>query len=181
MSSGDETPGVTRVYMEFVKHSCTLTELLEIANVSRTNKSALVELAKDICIGIDSIHELGILHNDIKCTKILVKRSCRTQPSPKAIFIDFGLASELDGITMSLDNRSRYPQYAPELFVGEHSSVRSDIFSKGYVLCLINEIVGSTLLGKISKACRLKNPAGRPNMGQILKGIDTVLVSEFVT
>ena len=29
MSSGAETPGVTRVYMEFVKYSCTLTQLLE--------------------------------------------------------------------------------------------------------------------------------------------------------
>ena len=29
MSGGAETPGVTRVYMEFVKYSCTLTQSLE--------------------------------------------------------------------------------------------------------------------------------------------------------
>ena len=44
VSGEDETPEVTRVYMEFVKkNSCTQFQLLDIANVCRTNTLALVE------------------------------------------------------------------------------------------------------------------------------------------
>ena len=95
MSDEDETSGETRLYMEFVKRNrCTLSQLLEIANVSITNKLALVELAIYICIDNKSINELGILHNDIRGSSILVKRSSQTHQY-KAIFIYFGLRPNL--------------------------------------------------------------------------------------
>ena len=181
ISEETEIPGMTRIYMEYIAKSCTLTRLLQKSHGSGS-KRAIVELARDICIAVNDIHIQGILHNDIKRDNILIQQSSQTKQY-RATFIDFGLASELDGVTMDLtpDKQPIFPHYAPELFYGAHSSIKSDIFSLGYVISLVNEKVGSPFLDKIGKICRLRNPARRPNMDLILKGIDAVLISEVLT
>ena len=78
ISEETEIPGMTRIYMEYIAKSCTLTRLLQKSHGSG-GKRAIVELARDICTAVNDIHIQGILHNDIKKDNVLIQPSSQTQ------------------------------------------------------------------------------------------------------
>ena len=103
----------------------------------------ILQLAIDICEGLDAAHELGITHRDLKPSNILLTSSGH------ACIADFGLAHTradaavplqlLNGISLSQRDSissSGTPRYmSPEQAEGACTDARTDIYSLGLILC----------------------------------------------
>ncbi len=96
-------------------------------------------IAIDVCEGLQSIHEAGIVHRDLKGRNImLTSRNCR----PCAVLMDFGIAhrvSQLSGETSTaLTRRGAIvgtPDYmAPEQFEGRDVTPATDVYALGIVI-----------------------------------------------
>ena len=88
-----------------------------------------LELAVEICEGIEYAHDHGVIHRDIKPANIFLTAAGRVK------ILDFGLArlitSELTNSNMMMGTLN---YMAPEQVRGERADHRSDIFSTGVVL-----------------------------------------------
>lgn len=99
-----------------------------IRRVGRFPQDKGVEIARQICAGLASAHEQGLLHRDLKPANILMDGRGRIR------IADFGLAS-VAGEVQGSDARSGTPAYmAPEQLAGGEPTVKSDIYSMGLVL-----------------------------------------------
>jgi len=114
--------------MEYVEGS-TLKKLIENKNEPLTVKKVL-EIAIQICEGLEEAHEKGIVHRDIKSDNIMMTSKGQIK------IMDFGLA-KLKGasrITMAGSTVGTAAYMSPEQAQGEDVDQRSDIFSLGVVL-----------------------------------------------
>ena len=112
-------------------------ELVEGEYLSDFLKDASREVIVDIFVqlarALDYIHALGLLHEDIKPTNVLVQR--RADGLPRAKLIDFGLARMLRAPDNTPDDDEARvvlgtPGYsAPEKVRGDRTDGRSDIYS----------------------------------------------------
>lgn len=88
-----------------------------------------LELATELCEGIEYAHNHGVIHRDIKPANIFLTATGATK------ILDFGLArlitSELTNSNMMMGTLN---YMAPEQVRGERADHRSDIFSTGVVL-----------------------------------------------
>src|SRR5260370_23981283 len=89
------------------------------------------EIARQICAGLAQAHSQGVIHGDLKPGNILIVRAPR---SPiRAVITDFGIATlrPIVGAPV-IGGRGGTPDYmAPELFLGERSTVASDLYALG--------------------------------------------------
>jgi serine/threonine protein kinase/tetratricopeptide (TPR) repeat protein len=89
------------------------------------------EIARQICAGLAQAHRQGVIHGDLKPGNILIVRAPR---SPiRVVITDFGVATmkPIEGVPVT-GGRGGTPDYmAPELFLGEPSSVASDLYALG--------------------------------------------------
>ncbi len=114
--------------MEYVEGK-TLKKLVEQESESLSLKKVL-EIAIQICEGIDAAHEKGIVHRDIKSDNIMIT------PKGQVKVMDFGLA-KLKGasrLTQAGSTVGTAAYMSPEQAQGEDVDHRSDIFSFGVVL-----------------------------------------------
>ncbi|MGH9314654.1 MAG: protein kinase domain-containing protein, partial [Vicinamibacterales bacterium] len=111
-------------------------ELLEgedlLSRMARPEKMGIrrkVEVAADICCGLEYAHARGLIHRDIKPANIFITKTGTLK------ILDFGLArlmtSELTGSHMMMGTLN---YMAPEQIRGERIDHRADIFSVGVVL-----------------------------------------------
>ncbi|EPX62209.1 serine/threonine protein kinase [Cystobacter fuscus DSM 2262] len=90
----------------------------------------VLALARQLCAGLDFIHQRGCVHRDIKPGNIFVS------PGGHATLLDFGILWEHRGEELTRTGaRLGTPSYmAPEQARGEPVDSRADIFSLGLVL-----------------------------------------------
>ncbi|MGB0496220.1 MAG: protein kinase domain-containing protein [Kangiellaceae bacterium] len=118
--------------MEYVR-GMTLRYLID--NSGKLPYSAALRVARQLCEGLDCVHQLGILHRDIKAENVIL------EPSGNLKLMDFGIArtlkkSEIDKLDEGLFVGT--PSYAsPEQVQAGELGVASDIYSMGI---LFNEI-----------------------------------------
>jgi hypothetical protein len=118
-----EADGRVFLSMEFVDGEDLATLLRRIGRLPQDKG---VEIARQICAGLNAAHELGVLHRDLKPANIMLDGDGRTR------IADFGLAGLADDIK---DVQSGTPAYmAPEQLAGRGVSTASDVFSLGLVL-----------------------------------------------
>jgi serine/threonine-protein kinase len=105
-----------------------------LARPDRMSLARKVELAIEICEGLDYAHTRGVVHRDIKPANIFISTN------GTARILDFGLArlvtSELTNSNMMMGTMN---YMAPEQVRGERADHRSDIFSVGV---LFYELLG---------------------------------------
>lgn len=127
-----------------------------------------------IAFAVKQFHTMGMLLNDIKADNILLRPSATGSYDP--VFVDFGLASVGEGITLALEvtdaNRSKilkeYSHIAPEVLFGGETNVASDVFSLGKALSLVAEAFPVEALVNLISRCILWNVAERPSIDELI-------------
>ena len=120
-----ETNGRHFLSMEYIKGE-ELSSLLRRIGSLPIDKS--IQLARQICAGLNAAHDAGVLHRDLKPANIMI------DSEGNARILDFGLA----GLSEELPEgelAAGTPAYmAPEQLEGKEQTVKTDIYSLGLVL-----------------------------------------------
>ncbi|HEY8563472.1 MAG TPA: serine/threonine-protein kinase [Pyrinomonadaceae bacterium] len=120
-----ETRGRHFLSMEFIRGD-DLSSLLR--RIGRLPSDKAVEIARQLCLGLHSIHEAGILHRDLKPANVIIDNRGRAR------ITDFGIAG-FEGELKESEIRVGTPAYmSPEQITGREVSARSDIYSLGLLL-----------------------------------------------
>jgi serine/threonine protein kinase len=92
----------------------------------RVKPALAIAIIRACLAGLSALHRDGIVHNDLKPSNIMLKRSGNVK------LIDIGSALSLDDVP---DEIPCTPEYAaPEVLEGEPASPQSDLASLGYIL-----------------------------------------------
>jgi serine/threonine-protein kinase len=122
--------GVPYISMEYVR-GVTLRYLLQQAG--RLPFSAALRIARQLCMGLDAAHQMGVIHRDIKPENLIIEQS------GNAKLMDFGIARSAGRSDTGLTQPGTFlgtPNYAsPEQLSGMDLDTRSDIYSTGVMLC----------------------------------------------
>ncbi|MDQ1728804.1 MAG: eukaryotic-like serine/threonine-protein kinase [Pyrinomonadaceae bacterium] len=111
--------------MEYIKGE-ELSSLLR--RIGRLPADKAVQLARQICAGLNAAHDVGVLHRDLKPANIMI------DGDGNARITDFGLAGLAEEFAED-ELAAGTPAYmAPEQLNGEPFTVRSDIYSLGLLL-----------------------------------------------
>jgi serine/threonine protein kinase len=119
--------GVPFIVMEYVKGE-TVSDLLRRRR--RLAPAEAVALALQACAGLETAHEAGLVHRDIKPQNLLVT------PDGTLKIADFGMARSLDGtqLTQTGTVLGTAGYLAPEQAAGEQVNGTADIYALGAVL-----------------------------------------------
>ena len=116
--------GTAYMVMEFLEGR-TLEAELHTQPEHRFSEPRVVEMITTLVNALDTIHQKGIYHLDLKPANIMVKQD------GSIVLIDFGSAKQ----DFSKTTRAYTPAYAPpELFTGESLGPESDLFELGMML-----------------------------------------------
>jgi serine/threonine-protein kinase len=120
-----ETDGRHFLSMEYIKGE-ELSSLLRRIGSLPIDKA--IQLARQICAGLNAAHDAGVLHRDLKPANIMI------DGDGNARILDFGLA----GLSEELPENelaAGTPAYmAPEQLAGKGQTAGTDIYSLGLVL-----------------------------------------------
>ena len=87
-----------------------------------------LDIARQLCAGLQAAHELGVLHRDLKPANVMLDARGRVRIS------DFGLAA-VAGDVEAAELRAGTPAYmAPEQLDGRPATMRTDVYALGLVL-----------------------------------------------
>jgi serine/threonine-protein kinase len=124
-----EEPGLRFIAMEFI-------EGVDLRRYLRERVTLPLDEAFDVSIqvaeGLSAIHEVGIVHRDLKTPNIMRDAKGHVR------LMDFGIAKEVDGHTLGMTATGLVmgtPEYmSPEQARGERIDLRSDVYGVGVVI-----------------------------------------------
>jgi serine/threonine protein kinase len=124
--AGDEN-GVPFIVMEYVEGE-TVSDLLR--RRGRLEPAQAVALALQACAGLETAHEAGLVHRDIKPQNLLITLDGTLK------IADFGIARSLDGtqLTQAGTVLGTAGYLAPEQAAGAQVTAAADIYALGAVL-----------------------------------------------
>jgi serine/threonine protein kinase len=112
--------------MEFVEGESLRSVLNRFGGLPRRKA---VNLALQICSGLNEAHTQGIVHRDLKPENIMVDANGNVK------IMDFGIARSMEAATRMTGSMVGTPQYmAPEQVGGKPVDYRTDIYSLGLIL-----------------------------------------------
>jgi len=122
-----EEGGRPCIVMEYVEGE-TLSDLLR--RRGRLEPSEAVALALQACSGLETAHQAGLVHRDIKPQNLLLT------PEATLKIADFGIARSLDGtqLTEAGTVLGTAAYLAPEQAAGEPVTATADVYALGAVL-----------------------------------------------
>jgi len=125
-------------------------------------------LAVDIAEGMAFIHDLDMIHRDLKSPNVLVKRDPSSRVGIVAKIADFGLTRKLMLAPTLVDKVVDNPVWlAPEILSGKHYNQRVDVYSYGVILYEL--ITREDYFGEITFMSMLENKVvdgDRPTLTQ---------------
>ncbi|KAL8581799.1 hypothetical protein ACOMHN_010173 [Nucella lapillus] len=95
-------------------------------------------VAWNMAVGLQAIHERGVLLNDIHDRNVLVDLTC---PTRSIKYVDMGLATYGPNVLFTYSAPDRCSHLAPELRFHGEVSTKTDIYSLGCLFKLINESI----------------------------------------
>jgi serine/threonine protein kinase len=115
------------IVMEYVEGE-TVSDLLR--HRGRLEPAETVALGLQACSGLETAHDAGLVHRDIKPQNLLIT------PDGTLKIADFGIARSLDGtkLTQAGTVLGTAAYLAPEQAAGEQVTVAADIYALGAVL-----------------------------------------------
>jgi serine/threonine-protein kinase len=117
-----EADGLLYLSMEYVGGEDLASSLRRIG---RFPEDKATDIARQLCAGLASAHQRGVIHRDLKPANVMLDADGRVR------VMDFGLAV----LGSADDVRAGTPAYmAPEQILGHQVTARSDIFALGLVL-----------------------------------------------
>jgi len=121
-----EISGLHYVSMEFFQG----TSLKDTINHTPLSLMQSLNIARQICDGLDAAHAQGVIHRDLKSQNIIVGSTGQVK------IIDFGLAlsTHLEGMTATGLIMGTPEYMAPEQVAGKKVDERADIYSLGIIL-----------------------------------------------
>jgi len=104
--------------------------LKDVIKEGRLSIDETIDLTRQICEGLHTAHESGVVHRDIKPGNIIIDRD------NKARILDFGLATVAgeDKLTRTGSTLGTVGYMSPEQIEGKRVDLRSDLFSVGVIL-----------------------------------------------
>ena len=107
-----------------------------------------LEIARDVCHGLEAIHDRGLAHGDLKPANVMIDRRGRVRITDLGLAHRAGDAARFGGT----------PAYmAPEQFATRAATKESDLYSLGM---LLSELFGDDV--PIVERCLRADPAQRP-------------------
>ncbi len=105
-----------------------LNRFVDRMNMRPYTENDAIQLGIDICNALQSCHEKGIIHRDVKPANILMTDdgTCK--------LADFGIARKLEGAKGGLSSKGTRAYMAPEVLQGGHYGATVDLYSLGIVL-----------------------------------------------
>jgi serine/threonine protein kinase len=143
------------LYMEYVSGG-SLRSLLDI--FGGFNEKLIQKYLSQILQGLKYLHNLGIIHRDLKCANILL------DPSGKVKISDFGCSKQIisqskNELLQSL--KGTLPWMAPEVVCQNKYDMKADIWSLG---CLVLEMLTAKIpWGKMENYMQAILKIGRTN------------------
>jgi len=129
-----ETNGLTYLVMPYYRGGSLA---VRIRALGRLAVDETLDLAAQLGRGLDSLHDRGIVHRDVKPSNVLL------DDEGIAALTDFGLARAKDWTRIThADQVLGTPHYvAPELIAGLEATQASDVYALGCLLyeCLVGE------------------------------------------
>jgi len=122
-----EVDGQPYISMEYV-NGLTLRTLL--AQKGRLPYGAALRVARQVCAGLAAVHELGVVHRDVKPGNVMLEHR------GNAKLMDFGISLSTDSAVHDRpDTVVGTPHYlAPEQVRGDPADARADVFAMGVLL-----------------------------------------------
>ena len=145
----------------------------------KLDKPCWLDILKNIIKALDHVHEVSVLHNDLKSNNILLEKR---QEKWNPVIIDFGKAGfiskpkPLMSLSSSAQERYRklYPHITTEIMQGTgQQSVASDIFSLGRIALAILDLLPTATANSLHSARRATSddPAKRPSLKEMLAAL----------
>lgn len=120
------TDGDAYIVMELVQGRGLDEVIREDGPLSERESTRIVT---EVCRGLAAAHAVGIVHQDIKPSNLLMDDTGRAR------IADFGVARAHDGDTLTAEQPfGSAPYVAPEQIEGRRTDARSDLYSLGIVL-----------------------------------------------
>ena len=161
-----EIEGVYYLTMEYVDGD-DLSQLLRRIGHFASDKA--VEISRQICYGLQAIHNAGILHRDLKPANIIIDSQGKTR------ITDFGIAG-LEKDVQGAESRIGTPAYmSPEQIAGKEVTTQSDIYSLGLLLYEIftgEQAINGDSVNEILKKQTSHTP---PNPSKFVETIDPLV------
>ena len=162
-----ETDGRHFLSMEYIKGE-ELSSLLRRIGSLPVDKS--IQLARQICAGLNAAHDVGVLHRDLKPANIMI------DGDGNARILDFGLAGLSEELPES-ELAAGTPAYmAPEQLEGKEQTVKADIYSLGLVLYELftsKKAFEAKTLAELMKLRR--NNTAPTSLSSVVKDLDPVI------
>ncbi len=120
----EEADGRVGLWMEFI-NGLTLEDVLRQSGSLSAREATVIGM--DLCRALAAVHAMGLVHRDVKAPNVMREQGGRI------VLMDFGTGENLGG--HATGRLAGTPLYlAPELFVGQAATVRSDLYALGVLL-----------------------------------------------
>ena len=126
--------------------------------ITAMNQEKIMSYCNHLAQGLSHIHELLVMHRDIKPDNILVSLN-RSSGERILKYSDFGLALQLDGESLNTHGRCGTEEYlAPEVDARQPYTLTADCWSLGIVLFQLFTGTAQSALGghRFTAACKVE-------------------------
>jgi len=166
------------IVMQFIgsyesKRSCTLHNVLATKEPfflelkQGIQRKDWISICQDFADGLCHLHDLRLLHNDLKSNNVLVHNK-------RGYIIDLGKSCEASSPPPGKKYSHPYNHIAPEVLQGGCFTYESDIFSLGQILNLVVKFGNIFELREIVQQCMNNTSVMRPTARIIIDKLTTM-------